>query len=376
MSHERRTRAAQAPIDEFIARLNELRSILGVSYKKIEERSARMEGRPIAGAMKVTRLPASTLQYALATGCQLPRWGLVAPYVVVMRALAEEAGEDLARIGSLEEWKARHEAAAWRPGMRVGTPEVSSGESVAIAADAEDVSSRDDAHGEAVDLLCHLTAGEVERDRLRRSAEAMPMGWWWGYRDVVPDRFRVHLSLEPAASLIRAYETHVIPDLLQIPAYAEAVIRQTWPDMIPSQIERRHALMSMRRQVLHRPNPVKLWAILDEAALHPSIGVQTMRAQIAHLLTICELPNVSLQVNTAEFGDRALPGSPSTPITLLRFPQEHFPDAFFSRDHTGVLCPSVPGPDDYWDGLWDRLAIEARSPAESVKILRQVLDEL
>jgi hypothetical protein len=36
-------------------------------------------------------------------------------------------------------------------------------------------------------------------------------GWWHSYDDVLPAWFRVAVALEEAATLIRAYEPHVVP---------------------------------------------------------------------------------------------------------------------------------------------------------------------
>ncbi|MEW2043815.1 Scr1 family TA system antitoxin-like transcriptional regulator, partial [Streptomyces sp. NPDC005534] len=54
--------------------------------------------------------------------------------------------------------------------------------------------------------------------------EANRPGWWQRYHDVLPDWFSMHVSLEGAAQLIRSYEPHFVPGLLQTEDYARAVL--------------------------------------------------------------------------------------------------------------------------------------------------------
>ena len=76
-------------------------------------------------------------------------------------------------------------------------------------------------------------------------------GWWHRYRDVLPEWFRAFMSLEEEASLIRAYEPHYIPGLLQTEDYARAVLGAGLRD--PEEVERRVALRMQRQQLLARP---------------------------------------------------------------------------------------------------------------------------
>ncbi len=53
--------------------------------------------------------------------------------------------------------------------------------------------------------------------------EANQPGWWHRYRDVLPEWFSVFVSLESESEVIRAYEPHYVPGLLQTESYARAV---------------------------------------------------------------------------------------------------------------------------------------------------------
>lgn len=55
--------------------------------------------------------------------------------------------------------------------------------------------------------------------------EANKPGWWQRFHDILPDWFSMYVSLEGAASLVRAYEPHFVPGLLQTEGYALSVMR-------------------------------------------------------------------------------------------------------------------------------------------------------
>jgi hypothetical protein len=70
--------------------------------------------------------------------------------------------------------------------------------------------------------------------------------------------------------------------------------------------------------LLSKPSPLRLWAIVDEAALHRQIGgPDVMRAQLVHLIKAASEPPVTLQVIPYSAGAHA--GRPGS-FALLDFP--------------------------------------------------------
>src|SRR5438046_9717730 len=64
-----------------------------------------------------------------------------------------------------------------------------------------------------------------------------------------------------------------------------------------AEVERRVTLRMQRQELLVRPQPTQLWAIVDEAVLRRPIGgVEVMRAQLEALIEATKLPNVRLQI--------------------------------------------------------------------------------
>ncbi|WP_327676242.1 helix-turn-helix domain-containing protein [Kitasatospora sp. NBC_00458] len=131
----------------------------------------------------------------------------------------------------------------------------------------------------------------------RRSTQR---GWWHDYGDALPDWFQTYVGLESDAARIRTYETELIPGLLQTPDYARAVFRSSLAgrnDGIDEIVDRRAKLRMQRQEIIHRPNPTAIWAVLSEAVLRrPVGGAEVMTHQLGHLLRMSQLPNVTLQV--------------------------------------------------------------------------------
>src|SRR3954467_9620880 len=118
---------------------------------------------------------------------------------------------------------------------------------------------------DVVDLLkLYGVDDEGERDRLLTLArEANTPGWWHAYGDVLSSWFQNYLDLEQAAELIRTYEVQFVPGLLQTDASARAVIMLGHGTAGADQIDRRAKLRMARKQLLDRPDPPRLWAVID-----------------------------------------------------------------------------------------------------------------
>jgi transcriptional regulator with XRE-family HTH domain len=181
--------------------------------------------------------------------------------------------------------------------------------------------------------------------------------WWQEYADVVPAWLEHYLDLERAASLIRSYEVACIPGLLQTADYARAVLRSAHPDAPEAEVERRVQLRLRRQQVLWRDDPVRLWAVIDEAALRRPVGDSAvMRAQIAHLIEVSRLSHVNIQVLPLSAGGHAAGGGS---VTLLRFSEFELPDMVYLEPLLTAVYLSKPEDSAYYRNVLDRLATQA-----------------
>ncbi|MCX3059291.1 helix-turn-helix domain-containing protein [Streptomyces beihaiensis] len=166
--------------------------------------------------------------------------------------------------------------------------------------------------------------------------EANLPGWWQRYHDVLPDWFSLYVSLEGSAELIRCYEPHFVPGLLQTEEYARAVLDAgTVGRARPAEVERHVSLRLARQALLGRDDPPRLWAVFDETVLaRPPGGPEVLRGQLDRLIEAAQLPHVTLQI--AEFAAGPHPGT-FGPFTLFRFPVRELPDMVVSEYVTGAL---------------------------------------
>ncbi|MER7243557.1 helix-turn-helix transcriptional regulator [Kribbella sp. NPDC000426] len=212
---------------------------------------------------------------------------------------------------------------------------------------------------------------DEERERLLRLArEANNPGWWHRYGDVLPSWFHSYLDLEAAAQLIRVYELQFIPGLLQTPEYIRAVV-QLGRGMIPAdEVERRVTLRTNRQGVLTRPEPVRLWAVVDEAVLRRPIGgVKSMIEQLNYLIDASQLPNVTLQVMPFSVGGHAATGGA---YSILRFPEQDLPDMVYIEHLTSALYLDKLEDLDQYTATMEALCVAAPPPNKTRDILTDI----
>lgn len=215
----------------------------------------------------------------------------------------------------------------------------------------------------------------IERASLLRLVQqANALGWWRTYADVVPIWFEHFLGLEQAAAIIRSYEVQFVPGLLQTSEYARAMVTLGDPEATEVQIERRLDLWAKRQEILHRSDPPKVWAIIDEAALRRPIGsTTTMRAQLEYLIEIAGLPHVAVQVLPLRVGGRVAAGGP---ITILRFTEQMLPDVVYLEHLTSAAYLEEPSDVDHYQKVMMQLGVAAEQPSASARALRKILCDL
>lgn len=108
----------------------------------------------------------------------------------------------------------------------------------------------------------------------------------------------VYVSLEQRASALWAFQPWTVQALLQTSRYAAAVERSDIATADEATVERRVESRVERQRVLYRnPDPLELSVVLDESVLFRITGSrEVMAAQLAHLETVAELPNIDLRV--------------------------------------------------------------------------------
>jgi transcriptional regulator with XRE-family HTH domain len=215
-----------------------------------------------------------------------------------------------------------------------------------------------------------------ERERellLSLVAQANAPGWWHDYDDVVPSWFESYVGLEQAASAIRNYEVQFVPGLLQTCDYARAVVCLGHSGC-EDEIERRVRLRMDRQEILTRPDPPNLWAVVDEAVIRrPLGGTAVMRAQIERLLDLVSLPNVTLQIVPFSVGGHAAAGGP---FSILRFSEVDLPDVVYLEQLASAIYLDKREDIERYLAVMERLCLAAKPVSDTKKMLRQVMTEL
>jgi len=228
-------------------------------------------------------------------------------------------------------------------------------------------------------LTLYGVTDDEERDRLLTLArDANNPGWWHRFGDVLPGWFQSYLGLEAAASMIRAYEAHFVPGLLQTEEYARAVVRLRYPGAPANEIERRVTLRLARQKILDAPvaggEPPQIWLVVDEAVLRRPIGgAAVLRGQIEALEAATSRPNVRLQVIPFATGGHAETGGA---FTILRFPDRDLPDVVYVEQLTSALYLDKREDVDQYAATMERLCVEGLAQSHTPDFLRGVLKEL
>jgi hypothetical protein len=232
-------------------------------------------------------------------------------------------------------------------------------------AKAADVRTLCELYGVADDRQVEVLLGML-------SVVSQQRGWWEDYEAVLPSGLEVYVGLESDARTERAWEPLLVHGLLQTPDYARALIQAARLHR-PGDIDDLVQVRVERKKLLSRPrDPLELWAVLDEAVLRrPVGGGEVMRAQIAHLREMAELPSVTIQV--FPFGKGAHPGLAGA-FSLLEFDTD--PAVVYVDSPAGNLYLEKPRDVRRFVQTFDLLRAAALDPDESMAQLERAAEEM
>ncbi|WP_425245099.1 helix-turn-helix domain-containing protein [Streptomyces sp. NEAU-NA10] len=184
--------------------------------------------------------------------------------------------------------------------------------------------------------------------------------------------FRRWAALEKLAISLFNYECRMIPGLLQTETYARQLFTDELPPLNDEQIEANWAARSERQKLLsERPNTAFNFIIEEHVLLRRTGGVTVTRESIDHLLNVCKLRNVEIQIMPLEQPSHAgLHG----PIALLETPKHKW-FGYSEGQQSGQLI-SDPKGISVLQSRYARIRSQALTFQDSVSLLQRMRGDL
>ncbi|MGL5817935.1 MAG: DUF5753 domain-containing protein [Phycicoccus sp.] len=219
-------------------------------------------------------------------------------------------------------------------------------------------------------VLYGVTDPEQRESFQNMVRDANRPGWWREYDDVLPGWFNTYVGLEEATVRIRAYETGLIPGLLQTPEYARAVLSAVQPQPPDRYLDRAVSLRMARQKIFTREDPPHVWFVIDEAALHRTVGDAGILAeQLRHLVEVADSGHAVIQVLPLQAPVHLATGGS---FTILRFQDADLPDVVYIEELISAHYLDKPQHVDRYTEAMDHLTTSALDPERT----RQLLDDL
>ncbi|MFH9067932.1 helix-turn-helix domain-containing protein [Streptomyces alboflavus] len=226
-----------------------------------------------------------------------------------------------------------------------------------------------------VEALCRAYGtSDVERNVLVNLAkEARQQGWWNSLADSIPESMNLLLTLEDEAVREDHFACVYIPGLLQTRRYSTALQEANEVQLAPAEIERLVDIRMKRQEILARPKPPRLWAILDESVIRRVVGSpEIMKEQLGRLLEANEAPHITLQIlpfskgaHCAALGSFVILGGPEPALDVVYFDY-----------HTGSLFLEKDEELDRYRLAFDYLRAQALDMEASSSVIHRVRKEL
>ncbi len=208
--------------------------------------------------------------------------------------------------------------------------------------------------------------GDTHADLLSLQKEAKQRGWLNDLEANLLGQYSAYIGLESEARQAINYESLFVPGLLQTEDYARAVIRGVRPTAPDDENENRVTARMQRQLLLEGDKPLRLWAILDQAALCREVGSDAvMRDQLTHLIQQAQRPHITVQI--IPFSAGAHPGMPGSFIVLKFGPDD--PDVIHIDSMAGDLFLEKETDIRRYNQMCEHLRAIALSPADTVALL-------
>ncbi|WP_371660865.1 helix-turn-helix domain-containing protein [Streptomyces sp. NBC_00280] len=197
-------------------------------------------------------------------------------------------------------------------------------------------------------------------------------GWLRPYHAELYEEYAAYIGFEAEAHTVRNYESLFIPGLAQTEPYARAVIRGVLPTASQKAIEQRVQVRMERQALLAKEDPLRLWAIVDEAAVRRMVGSsEVMREQALHLLQLVQEPHITFQVIPFDKGAHVgMSGS----FVHMDFPDPADPEVVYVDTRAGDVFLESEAELRHYKSMFEHLQAVAMGPNDSADLLTKVAE--
>jgi len=215
--------------------------------------------------------------------------------------------------------------------------------------------------------LYGVTDPERRTALVELSKQATQLGWLQAYESELPEEYTTYISFESEARSVRNYESLFVPGLLQTEDYARAVVEASAPHASEAEIQKLVETRIKRQECIKKKDPLRLWAIFDEAVLHRLVGGEkVMNEQLQHLVDMAGKPHITLQV--LPYGVGAHPGMHGA-FAVMDFPDAADPELVYIENMAGALYLEKEVDVRRYTDMFDQLRAAALNPADSRRLV-------
>lgn len=208
-------------------------------------------------------------------------------------------------------------------------------------------------------------------DEILETDGLLMRAWKMVSRESVPAKYRGFVEEEERAKTIHTYEQTFPPGLLQTQDYARellAGVRMAHDSHVDTQVEAR----LRRQEILHRTEPPRLRAVIDEAALRRRVGsTSILHTQLQHILDMGKMRHVTIQVMPFSAGAHAALNGQMTIFDRL----DGHPVLYYEGPIGGQIISDAGIVSEAVDRM-DVLRAQALSPDESLAMIGRIMEEL
>lgn len=175
---------------------------------------------------------------------------------------------------------------------------------------------------------------------MRSEGMAITEAWWDQFVEIVPESVIKHVAHENVATSMVVCAGNVLPGLLQIIGYAQAlVLTFSGTVMTPHAADRSATMRSQRRKIFEKDPAPQVEAIFSEGALHQVVGgVEVMLEQLDALIEDAQSGRVRFRI--VPF---TAPATLTYMFTLLEFSGEGESPLVAFDQMTGMDFKEKPG---------------------------------